>query len=194
MAIDQLIIKSPPNTLFQGITTDFRDNLTYAEFLMGVLKKVNEVVNATNENSEYIEEFNKQYEALLAEFEALKAQFNSLEERITYNVNQQISQFEIEFRNLLTISESYLKAYSDAGDARLEEQINEIIIGNIQIIDPTTGLVSSLQDVINNIAGIGRNALTATEYDGLELTATAYDAYNISAYDYDYNGKAILMV
>ena len=193
MAIDQLQIKSPPNTLFQGIATDFRDNLTYAEFLMGVLKKVNEVINATNENSAFIAEFNIKYQELLIEFNRLREEFDELEDKITEDVNQQIAEFEIQFKDLLIASQNYLIAYSDAGDARLEAQIEQIIIGNIQVVDPTTGLTSPLQTVINNIAGIARDALTATEYDGLELTATAYDTEEITAYDYDFSGKLILM-
>jgi len=37
------------------------------------------------------------------------------------------------------------------------------------------------------------NALSASEYDALDLTATAYDAYQISARDYDLNGKSLLI-
>jgi hypothetical protein len=37
------------------------------------------------------------------------------------------------------------------------------------------------------------NALTATEYDALDLTATAYDAYQLTARDYDLNGKTLLV-
>ena len=64
----------------------------------------------------------------------------------------------------------------------------------IDVYDPTTGLLSPLQTVLYNIYGASReNALTATEYDGLELTASVYDGREITAFDYDNNGKEILM-
>ena len=63
----------------------------------------------------------------------------------------------------------------------------------IQVFDPTTGLKSPLQVVIDNLYNLGRtDALTATEYDALELTATDYDAYELTAYSYDQNGKTLL--
>ena len=90
------------------------------------------------------------------------------------------------------------KAYTDSVAAGLEQEIQEISIGQISVFDPTTGLYSPLQTVIDNLYDLGRtDALTATEYDTLDdgepLTATAYDAYTLSAYEYDNNGKSLLV-
>ena len=60
--------------------------------------------------------------------------------------------------------------------------------------DPTTGVLSPLQTVLDNLYGSTReDALTATEYDALDLTATAYDAYDLTAFDYDKYGKTLLV-
>ena len=68
------------------------------------------------------------------------------------------------------------------------------LTNNITLYDPTTGILSPLQVVIDNIYGTSReDALTATEYDALQLTATAYDAYAVSAFDYDMYGKTLLV-
>ena len=86
-----------------------------------------------------------------------------------------------------------LKNYVDSHDAYLQEQIEQIEVGKINIYDPTTGLYSPLQVVIDNLYDMGRsNALTSSEYDALELTATEFDAYQITAREYDINGKEIL--
>ena len=74
----------------------------------------------------------------------------------------------------------------------MSNKIDQITLGNIELIDPTTGLLTPLQDVINNIAGTGRDAITASEYDALDLTATTYDGYDITAFDYDYHAKTLL--
>ena len=38
-----------------------------------------------------------------------------------------------------------------------------------------------------------QNAISCSEFDGLELTATEYDALEITAYNFDVNGKIILI-
>lgn len=190
--IQKLKITLPPNSMFQPISSDFRNNLTFSEFLLGVLKKVNEVIAQSNEQAEYIAEFDSKYQELLTEFNELKQEFNGLKDDIVNEVTVKLNDFYQKIENEIALAINYLKAYSDTNDAILNNKIDQITLGNLEIIDPTTGLLSPLQDVINNIAGTGRDALTASEYDALELTATTYDGYDISAFDYDYHGKTLL--
>lgn len=193
MAIEEITIATPPSRLFQGISTNYLDNMTYAEFLLGILKKMNEIIAVTNTQQEFIDEFNVKYQQLLQDFEQLRTEFDVLEDKITASVQAQFDAFEVEVRNLITASQNYLIAYTDSAEARLQAQIEAIQVGAINVIDPTTGILSPIQTVINNIAGSSADALTATEYDALNLTATAYDNYNITAYDYDFKGKALLV-
>ena len=193
MAIEEITIATPPSRLFQGISSNYLDNMTYAEFLLGILKKMNEIIAVTNTQQEFIDEFNVKYQELLAEFEKLRADFDALEDKITASVQAQFNAFEVEVRNLITATQNYLIAYTDSAEARLQAQIEAIQVGDINVIDPTTGVLSPIQTVINNIAGSSADALTASEYDTLNLTATAYDNYDITAYDYDFKGKALLV-
>lgn len=193
MAIEEITIATPPSRLFQGISTNYLDNMTYAEFLLGILKKMNEIIAVTNTQQEFIDEFNVKYQELLVEFEKLRSDFDALEDEITASVQAQFDAFEVEVRNLITATQNYLIAYTDSAEARLQAQIEAIQVGDINVIDPTTGVLSPIQTVINNIAGSSADALTASEYDALNLTATAYDNYDITAYDYDFKGKALLV-
>ena len=193
MAIEEITIATPPSRLFQGISSNYLDNMTYAEFLLGILKKMNEIIAVTNTQQEFIDEFNVKYQELLIEFEQLRADFDALEDKITASVQAQFDALEVEVRNLITATQNYLIAYTDSAEARLQAQIEAIQIGDINVIDPTTGILSPIQTVINNLAGSSADALTATEYDALNLTATAYDNYDITAYDYDFKGKALLV-
>lgn len=193
MAVKEINLQSPPNTLFQGISTNWQDNLTYQEFLLGVLKKLNEVITQVNADSEYIAEFNTKYTELLAEFEEVKSRVDTLDEEINAEVDAKLTAFRNAVEVQIDNATEYLKAYSDLGDQRLMQEIQNIQLGQIQVIDPTTGITSPLQTVINNIAGASKNGVTASEYDSLNLTATAYDAQEITAFDYDFNGKSILM-
>ena len=87
-----------------------------------------------------------------------------------------------------------LRNYVDYQDNILNEKIDNIQIGAISVYDPTTGLLSPLQTVINNIAQLSnKDGLTASEFDTLELTATAFDAYQITAFEFDSNGRNILV-
>lgn len=193
MAIEEITIATPPSRLFQGISTNYLDNMTYAEFLLGILKKMNEIIAVTNTQQEFIDEFNVKYQQLLEDFEQLRSDFDALEDKITASVQEKFDTFEVEVRNLITASQNYLIAYTDSAEARLQAQIEAIQIGDINVIDPTTGVLSPIQTVINNLAGSSADALTASEYDALNLTATAYDNYDITAYDYDFKGKALLV-
>lgn len=202
--IEQFTITSPPNTLFQGISTDYHDNLTYVEYLLGVLKKMNEVITQVNSNTSFIENYDGRINALEAEiarlrteiedFEAnVNTQFAELQNQLINLINTRLAQIRAELLSLIEVYRAEAKAYTDTRIAQVEEEINQILIGQIVVRDPTTGLVSPLQTVIDNLYDTTREeALTATEYDALELTVTAYDGYELSAFDYDYYGKTIL--
>ena len=198
--IEKLSLQLPPNSMFQPVTSEFRNNITFTEFLLGVLKKLNETITEVNAVATYITDFDTKYQELLkefdevkAEFEALEQEFDGLEQQIVDAVSVKLTEFYAKVENEISVAVNYLKAYSDTNDQALSDRIDQIVLGDIQLIDPTTGMLEPLQEVINNIAGTGRDALTSTEYDALEITATTYDGYQISAYDYDYHSKAILM-
>lgn len=202
--IEKFTITSPPNTLFQGISTDYHDNLTYVEYLLGVLKKLNEVIEQTNSNTKFIEDYDGRIDALERAFVEVREEivafenqvnenFEELEQELIANINTQITAIRQELLGLIAVYRAESKAYTDTKIAQVEAEIDQILIGQITLRDPTTGLISPLQTVIDNIYDTTREeALSATEYDGLDLTATAYDAYEITAFNYDYYGKTIL--
>lgn len=202
--IEKFTITSPPNTLFQGISTDYQDNLTYVEYLLGVLKKMNEIIVQVNSNTSFIEDYDGRIEALERDFalvreeierfeEQVNTNFDNLEESLIQTINKQLASIRQELLGLISVYRAESKAYTDTRIQQVEKEIDQILIGQITVQDPTTGLVSPLQTVINNLYDTTREeALTATEYDNLELTATTFDAYEITAFNYDYYGKTIL--
>lgn len=204
MAIDELALTAPPNTLFQGISTNYLDNLTYVEYLLGVLKKMNEVIVQVNSNSEFIADYDGRIEQLEQDFllvreeierfeNAVNENFITLKDDLTNNINNQLIQIRSELVQMVYAVRNECRAYTDTRIAQVEQEIDEILIGQITVHDPTTGYDSPLQTVLNNIYDSTREeALTATEYDALQLTATTYDGYDISAFNYDQYGKTIL--
>ena len=58
---------------------------------------------------------------------------------------------------------------------------------------PFTGEYVRLEVVINELASLHKDdALTATEYDALDIDADYYDSLDLSAYDYDWHGKTLV--
>jgi hypothetical protein len=79
-------------------------------------------------------------------------------------------------------------------EARLEQVRNEIPdLTTVNVWNPVRGAITSIQVCVNDLYDISRTgALTAYEYDSMELTAAEYDALDLSAYDYDNFARDIL--
>ena len=182
--------KIPPIGFFEPISVDPRDMMTDVEFLLGMLKKLNEVIAQVNKNSHYIGKIGEIEE----EIAALRTEMEQFENEVNQSIALQFAEIKVELQAMIVTALSQAKAYTDTVAAGLEQEIQEISIGQISVFDPTTGLYSPLQTVIDNLYNTGRtDALTASEYDALDLTATAYDAYELTAYDYDNSGKSLLV-
>lgn len=189
-----LDISTPPNSLFEGISTNYQNNLTYAEFLLGVLKKLNEMVGTVNEHSDFIDNYAGQIEEMQKELAEFKQEWAQFKIDVNASIAQQIAAFKVEVYGALASQLTQLRSYVDLQDQALHDYIDSVALGQIEVYNPATGQLQDLQTVINSLFDSSReNALTATEYDGLELTATYYDGQDISAYDYDTAGKTLLM-
>ena len=192
--IQPVDITAPPNSLFEGITTNYQDNLTYAEFLLGVLKKLNEMVATVNEHSEFIDHYTGEIEKMQAELALFRAEWKQYKIDIDADIETQMNDLKREVYAQLNGQIAQMRAYVDVQDQALKDYIDSVALGQINVYNPATGEMQPLQDVINSLFDVSReDALTATEYDGLELTATYYDGQDISAYDYDTAGKTLLM-
>ena len=186
--------KIPPIGFFQPISVDPKDMMTDVEFLLGVLKKLNEVIAQTNSNTEFINNYSGKIEEIEAEIANLRQEMATFEQDINQSIALQFADIKVELQAMVATALTQAKAYTDTVAAQLEQEIQEISIGQISLFDPTTGLYSPLQVVVDNLYTLGRtDALTATEYDALSLTATAYDTYALTAYEYDNNGKSLLV-
>ena len=185
--------KIPPIGFFEPISVDPRDMMTDVEFLLGVLKKLNEVIAQTNSNTEFINNYSGKIEEIEAEMASLRNEMSQFEQDVNNSIALQFAEIKVELQAMVATALTEARAYTDMIAAQLEQEIQEISIGQIKVFDPTTGLYSDLQIVIDNLYTLGRtDALSATEYDALELTATDYDAYELTAYEYDNNGKTLL--
>ena len=190
--------KIPPIGFFQPISVDPKDMMTDVEFLLGILKKLNEVIAQTNSNTEFINNYSGKIEQLEADMAALQTEMVQFENQVNSSITNQFNDIKIELQSLIATALTEANAYTDTIAAQLNNRIDKVSVGDIELFDPTTGMISPLQTVINNLYNTGRtDALTATEYDELDdgepLTASAYDAYELTAFQYDQNAKSLLV-
>lgn len=186
--------KIPPIGFFEPISVDPKDMMTDVEYLLGILKKLNEVIAQTNKNTEFIDNYSGKIEEIEAEVAALRSEMTKFEADINEEIQATFAQIRLEISSMIATALIQANAYTDTVAERLEHEIEEISIGQISLFDPTTGLYSPLQVVVDNLYDLGRtDSLTASEYDALDLSATAYDAYELTAREYDNNGKSLLV-
>lgn len=186
--------KIPPIKFFQPITVNPEDWMSDVEFLLGILKKLNETIKQVNSNTEFINDYDGKIQELESEIDAFRHELDTFEQDINSEIDQRFNAIRTELQAMIVTTLTQANAYTDSIAARLEQEIQEISVGVITVYDPTTGILSPLQTVIDNLYGTSReDALTATEYDALELDASAYDAYEVTAFNYDKYGKTILV-
>ena len=192
--ISRIDITSPPNSLFEGITTNTQNNLTYAEFLLGILKKLDEMIITVNEHSEFIDKYSGEIEEMQRELAEFRAEWEAFKIDIEASLSNQILAFKQEVYARLTAELTQMRSYIDVQDDALRAYIDQVAIGQIMIYNPVTGIKEDLQTVINSLYEESReDALTATEYDALDLSASAYEAYDLTASEYDTSGKTLLV-
>ena len=186
--------KIPPIGFFDPISVDPKDMMTDVEYLLGILKKLNLMIAQLNSNTKFIEEYTGKIEEIETEIVALRNEMTEFENQVNQDITARFNAIVVELQSAVAAVLTQANAYTDANAAILRNEIQQISLGQITLYDPTTGMMNNLQDVIDNIYNASREeAITAGEYDGLQLTAATYDGYDISAFNYDRYGKTILM-
>ena len=190
--IEPIVING--NYVYNSIPLAFDESLSYLEELSAILKKLNEVVEQTNSNTYFIEHYQDEYEEIRKEMDDLIDAVNTRFESIEANLEAEFNQLTNRVIALINDNYNILKNYIDEKYEELDYKIDHISIDSVILRDPSTGLYSNIQVVVNNLFNtFNVDALTATEFDALDLTATAFDAYQITAYEFDTQGKTILV-
>lgn len=115
---------------------------------------------------------------------------------ITNDINTMKQELDAEYNAFRSYVEARLTVFSTqvtALDQKLDTAI-ENFSQSITMINPFTGAEAPLTEIIYLLASFHMtDAITAGEYDSLNLTAAAYDALGLTAYEYDVNGRTHLM-
>ena len=184
------------------LPSSYMESLSYVDMLSWLCNYIEKtVIPAINTNAEAVKEIQEFLEKYEDQYEEIKIMMTELIASIDRRFNEIEANLELEFNqltgrviNLIEGNYNLLKNYIDNKYDELNYKIDHISIDSIELRDPTTGLISNIQVVIDNVFNaFNVDALTASEYDALDLTATSYDGYQISAYDYDTKAKTILV-
>ena len=167
----------------------YDDEESFLQLMRKFYKMLNELCEATKSLSDDFEDFKIKY---ASDQEELQKTIEA--------INLRLDEFNIKIENTKRELKLYidnelvnLRQYVDVRDSQLSDRITQIEIGNIEVYDPTTGLLSPIQTVINSLYESSRtDAITCTEYDELELTATEYDTKQLTATEFDTHSKTLL--
>lgn len=167
----------------------YDDEESFLQLMRKFYKMLHELSEATKKLSDEVDKIERDFDNYKKEIQALLDEINKMLKQ--FDLKLEVTKDELKLYTDVQISN--LRNYVDNQDKNLGDRITQIEIGNIKVYDPTTGLLSPIQIVINNLYESSReNALTCTEYDALELTATEYDSKELTAFDFDTNGKTLL--
>lgn len=165
----------------------YDDSLSYYEALCKFNTKLNEVIDRINNFQEDIEEMvdNK--------ISILKNYVDSENAKQDANFDKKINELEEAINLKIELIYQYIKNvkteiynYVNYEILELKKYIDNSILGQIIIYDPTTGYKNRLDKVINNIYDALRYwGITCYQFDSAENTAKEFDSKQITALKFD---------
>lgn len=180
----------------------YLESLSYEEQTLWLQKNLNDVIQVTNNLQEQLDNIDINFDELQHQIDTINEGISIINQNITNientkadktQVQADLRALELELKTLITSNYDVLKEYVDENDANLQYQIDHFDIGNITLLDPTTGLQSPIQTVIDNIYDVSRSdGISAGEFDSLELTASEFDAKEITAFNFDQHSLSLL--
>lgn len=185
-----------------AIPTSFQDAFSIEDQILWLQKNLNDAITLLNQLKEDFDNIDINFDEIEQRINLLSEELTLVKGRVTSLENDKASKVELEnainsldeeLKALINQEYSILKEYVDTQDENLQYQIDHFDVGNITLLDPTTGLQSSIQTVVNNIYDQTRSdGITAAEFDALQLTAQAFDEKELTAYNFDQHGKTLL--
>lgn len=186
---------------------EFPHTRTYEGDLGYLLKKLEQVAKDTDY---LMDEFSKIIvltkdeierminEAIAANNLVIARQLQELKDQITIEyqgyVTAKLNALTVYIDNQDVYYNGLAENYAISAENNAKDYTDQQVLSYTMMVNPITGVYEDVRNVVDDIVTYFHtgNALTATEYDTLDLTATYYDGKQITAYDYDFSGKTLL--
>ena len=172
------------------LPSSYVETMSYYEMILWFVNYIKtQVIPVINNNAEILEELKKIVDDIDVNFDELQREIDELDE----SIHQELLTLKAQLEYTIILNVNTLNGRIDNEVATLNDRIDDIALDDVNVLNPTNGLVENVQKVINDIWNGQRTyALTCLEYDLLKLTAEEYDAYELTAYEFDTNGKILL--
>lgn len=202
MAINEIRNNGCKCITIGNLPSSYLLSLSYEEQLLWLcnfldntlLPTINECIKIVNNIDVNFDEIRENITTINNEISIINDTINSLKEEIYSNVDNKLAQ---QYNNIVRLMDDYQTLFNNRLTLMyetLENEITQIQLGNVNAYDPTTGTIVPVSVALQNIYDATRyNAISCSEYDGLDLTANQFEAYDITAYNFDLNAKAILI-
>ena len=188
----------------------YDDSLSYYEQLCRIKYKLNEVIKNLNDLEENLPSYVKQAidealggweERMEEQFAEQNARIAAAEKKIDDSVAEMQAQLDAAIREMEQTINAQLNALYlilvngiNANRAYIDSQISLLKaefpdLSTVYVISPVDGQLVKIQDCVNDMYNVLRyGALTAAQYDALQLTAKEYDDKSLTAFTYDMYG------
>lgn len=179
----------------------YDDSLSYYEALCKFNTKLNEIIDRINNFQEDIEDMVDNKINVLKNYvdsenakqnEDVKNQFDSVYDKINeviVSINNNIETIYRYIANLNTITKNYI----DVQISELKKLIDDTILGDIIIFNPTKGVKDSLNNVINDIYNALRYfGISCYQFDSKHLSCDEFDKLLMTALEFDTNSLEII--
>lgn len=153
-----------------------------------------------------LDEYTQAFNDLTAKYNQLESDFNVFKSDVNTQLADGMQNLNNRFADLTALLNGQYATFTNnvhmiidalsAEISNLDSELQEVINGlqnAIILFNPLTGEENTLQQIIYYLASLHMtDALTASEYDALDMTATYYDGKDLTAYQYDSAGKTLL--
>lgn len=127
-------------------------------------------------------------------FHALDTLHHDINDEMVAAIQQAVNNLTIYVDNQDSHYDTLAQSYAINALNQANAYTDDKVLNYTMMVSPVTGQYEDVRVVVNEIVSYfhTENALTAGEYDALDLTAQDYDDADLTAYNYDFNGKNLL--
>ena len=180
------------------VPTAYSNKQSYYECLCYLGYKINECINALNDYGQEWQTYVDQQISDMRDYvnqkfteaetqakndnaslkEELTTLIDNVETSLTNAINSLREQEETDIENVYNAMSTL--------EETLKQYVKEYAVKNIMIYDPTTGMYSNIETVMNNVyQALRYYGIRADDFDSLQLTCNEFEAIGLTAYEFD---------
>lgn len=179
--------------LIPSMSPAYESALTYAAQLCEIAKEVQRITEEVQKlpgvTTEYVQEY------VQSQLLPVQTQLDELSLSVDVRFSAQTALLQQRVDELRAYSDtqsaqvySNATSYTKETELSLTSRIDSTLAQGGTVRSPLTGDVVTVQQALNELAGLHQSGISASSFDALELTAQGFDSKNLTAYNFDYSG------